>query len=91
MPRMQTAKRQMVRAREAVVVTVGARAPVYEKRIVRDRRTGKLVEVEMNPELPPIDPGSEGIPYVFRRDETVDADHPAVIASPGSFVPVEDD
>lgn len=42
-----------VRAKQAVVVTVGARPPVWQKRIVRDRHTGKLVEIDMNPSSRP--------------------------------------
>ena len=33
-------------------VTVGARPPMFEKRIVRDRHSGKLMEIDMNPEVP---------------------------------------
>jgi hypothetical protein len=76
-----------MQAREAVVITVGARAPTYEKAIVRDRHTGQLHEVELNPERPPIDPGDEGRWYVFKKGERVLSDHEAVLESPGSFVP----
>jgi hypothetical protein len=74
-------------AREAVVVTVGARAPVYETAIVRHRITGQLHEVPLNPERPPLDPGDEGRWYVFKKGERVLSDHEACIESPGSFVP----
>ena len=75
-------------AREAVCVVVGARAPVYRTAIVRDRHNGKLVEVDLNPEAPPLDEGDEGTAYVFKKREKVLADHPAVLTSPGSFVRV---
>jgi hypothetical protein len=76
-----------MQAREAVVITVGARAPVYEKAIVRHNKTGQLHEVELNPERPPLDPGDEGRWYVFKKGERVMSDHEAVIAAPGAFVP----
>jgi hypothetical protein len=78
-----------MRAREAVVVTAGARPIVYEKRIVRDRRTNKLVEIDVH-ELPPVDEGSEGIGYAFKKDEEVWSDHPAVLDAPGCFLPVDE-
>lgn len=78
-----------VRAREAILIVVGARAPVYEKRIVRDRHSGKLCEVDLNPERPPLDEGDPGMHYVFAKDEEVEADHPAVLATPSAFVQVE--
>jgi hypothetical protein len=76
-----------LQAREAVVITVGARPPVYETAIVRNRHTGQLAEVPLNPERPPLDPGDEGRWYVFKKGERVLSDHEAVIESPGSFVP----
>jgi hypothetical protein len=80
-----------VMAREAVVVTCGARAPVYQTVIVRDNRTGQLAEVPLAPiEAPPIDEGDEGRYYAFRKHEKVEADHPAVLESPGSFIPFEE-
>ena len=85
---MATKQAGLVKARQAVVITVGARPPVYQTRIVRDRHTRKLVEVPMFPELPPLDEGSEGITYVFARGEEVEADHPAVLESPGNFIPI---
>ena len=78
-------KPKWLQAREAVVVFVGARAPVYRIAIVRDRHTGKLAEVPLT-EYEPLDPGSEGTSYVFSRGERVLSDHPACLESPGSFV-----
>jgi hypothetical protein len=86
---MATKTRQKMRAREAVVVTVGARPIQYERRIVRDRHTGKLVEIDVH-ELPPVDPGDEGIGYAFKQGEEVWSDHPAVLDAPGCFVPVDE-
>jgi hypothetical protein len=76
-----------VQAREAVVITCGARAPTYETKIVRHRISGQLHEVPLNPERPPLDPGDEGRWYVFKKGERVLSDHEAVVTSPGSFVP----
>jgi hypothetical protein len=75
-------------AREAVVVIVGARAAVPRTVVARDNRTGRLAEVPVPPpEAPWLDEGDDGMSYVFRRGERVLADHPAVLESPGSFVP----
>jgi hypothetical protein len=78
-----------VKTKLACVITVGARPIVWEKRIVRDRHTGKLAEIDLH-ELPPVDPGSEGIPYAFAAGEEVMADHPAVLDAPGCFVPIDE-
>jgi hypothetical protein len=82
-------KTKKVQAREACVVTVGARPVVYEKRIVRDRHSGKLAEIDIH-ELPPVDPGSEGTSYVYKKGEEEWSDAPAVLDSPSSFVPVDE-
>lgn len=80
-----------VKARKAVVVTVDARPPVYRKTLVRNRHSGLLEWVELQPpEADPIDPGSPGRGYVFKRGEEVEADHEAVAACPGMFEPVAD-
>jgi hypothetical protein len=85
-----TAASKWVMAREAVVVIVGARAPTYRTVYVRNRHTGRVEEVPLAPiEAPPIDEGDEGRSYVFKKHERVEADHPAVGASPGSFIPYE--
>ena len=88
MPRQQRdPNKGMVVAREAVVVTVGARAPVYEQITVPHNRTGE--PVTMNKDQPS-DPGTEGIPYAFKQYQRVARSHPAVKESPGSFMPIED-
>jgi hypothetical protein len=84
----KTKERVKVRAREAMVVTVGARPIVWPKIIVRDRHTGKLNEIDHH-EAGPIDPGDEGIGYAFKKDEETWSDHPAVVDAPGAFVPVD--
>jgi hypothetical protein len=79
-----------VKAIHACAITVAARAPVYETVIVRDRRTGKLAEVELNPERPPLDEGDPGRFYAFTRGEEVSADLEAVLDAPAAFEPVDD-
>jgi hypothetical protein len=80
-----------MQAREAVVVVVGARAPIYKTTIVRDRHSGKLAEVPLAPiEAPPIDEGDLGRSYVFAKGERVLSDHEAVLASPGSFIEADE-
>lgn len=74
-------------AKEAVVVTVGARAPEYEQVEVTDRRTGNRVMI--NKDQPAI-PGDEGIPYAFRPYQRVPRSHPAVQEAPGAFMPEEE-
>ena len=81
-------KPSKVKAKQACVIVVGARPIEWQRRIVRSNRTGKLAEIDMH-ELPPVDEGSEGIPYVFRADEEAWDDHPAVLDAPGCFVPVD--
>lgn len=86
---MATKTREKMRAREAVVVVVGARPIKYQRKIVRDNRTGKLAEIDIH-EAPPEDPGSDGITYVFRQDEEVWSDHPAVLDAPGCFLALDE-
>jgi hypothetical protein len=77
-----TTKVGKVKAKQAAVVTTGARPPMF----VRDRHSGKLMEIDMNP----IDEGDLGRSYVFTKGEEVAADHEAVLDAPGTFEPVED-
>lgn len=78
---------EMVQARVAMVVVAGARPIVYQRRIVRNRHTGRLEEIDIH-ELDPVDPGDDGVGYAFKAGEQMPADHPAVLASPGGFRPV---
>jgi hypothetical protein len=78
-----------MKARQAIVVTVGARPVEWQKRIVRNRHTGKLVEIDIH-ELPPVDEGDLGRFYVFAKGEEVAADHEAVLDCPSGFEPVDD-
>jgi hypothetical protein len=74
----------MMIAKEACVIVVGARPIEYQKKIVRDRHTMKLVEIDLH-DAPPVDEGDPGVTYVFRKGESVEADHPAVLDAPGCF------
>lgn len=74
-------------AREAVVVFVGARPPVYEQVPIVHNRTGETVMMNKDQ---PSDPGSEGVPYTFKQYQRVPATHPAVKASPSSFMTIDE-
>ena len=82
-------KPKMMITKEACSVTVGARPIEWQRRIVRDRHTGKLAEIDIH-ELPPVDEGDLGRHYCFRRGEEVPADHEAVADAPGRFRPADD-
>jgi hypothetical protein len=79
-----TKQPKMMVAREAVVIVVGASPIEYQRRIVRDRHTGKLAEIDIH-ELPPVREAEPGRSYAFRRGEEVPADHEAVLDAPGHF------
>jgi hypothetical protein len=57
---------------------------------VRDRRSGKLAEVELNPERPPLDEGDLGRFYCFAKGEEISADHEAALDAPGCFEAIDD-
>jgi hypothetical protein len=77
-----TTKPQMMIAKEACVIVVGARPIQYRTHIVRDRHTGKLAEIDIHDE-PYADDGDPGTSYAFRKGEAAEADHPAVLDAPG--------
>lgn len=87
---MAPKRRKFVYARERITIVVGARPPVYKTRKVRNRRTNEIVEVELNPEAPPLDEGDLGVPYTFNVGEKVFAEHPAVKQSPHAFADLEE-
>lgn len=74
-------------AKEAIVVVVGARAPVYEQVTVRHNKTGEMVK--MNKDYPS-DEGDAGVPFAFKAGEKVSRSHDAVKACPGAFVDEDD-
>lgn len=87
---MATKDSGLVVAREAVVITVGAKPVEYHTADVRNQRTGEIVEGVPLTEAEPKDPGDEGIPYAFKAYQKVRKDHPAVKACPGAFIPYEE-
>lgn len=89
----RAAKKGTLVATEAIVIVVGARPVKYQRRQVRDRRTGALVEIEMtDPGWEPEDPGDDGVPYVFRVGQRIQPGHPAYESAKlkASFIPLEE-
>jgi hypothetical protein len=86
----KTAKKgsNLVVARDAITITVGARPIEYGKITVRDRRTGELVEIDDHDVM--VDEGDEGVPYAFKAFQKVNKKHPAVKANPGAFIPLDE-
>ena len=82
------ARGKMMVAREACVVVVGARPVEYGKVTVTHNKTGERVTIDNQNEI--VDPGSEGIPYVFKTLQKVSSNHPAVKDAPGCFIPLDD-
>lgn len=82
--------RGFVRAKEPIVVNVGGRPPEWRTATVRNKRTDRMEEVVLN-DVDPIDEGDPGVPYAFKANERVRSDHPAVVACPGAFAPIEDE
>lgn len=60
----------------------------WHKIIVRDRHTGRLVEIDHHERGPKVEE-DPGMGYAFKRGEEVDADHPAVLQKPNAFHPVD--
>jgi hypothetical protein len=85
----EAAPRVKMKAKQAIIVCVGARPIEYQRRIVRDRHTGKLAEIDVH-ELPPVDEGDLGRDYAFAKGDEVWSDHEAVIDCPSGFIPVDD-
>jgi hypothetical protein len=75
-------------ATAACVVVVGARPLEYARITVRDNKTGEMVTIDNQNEV--IDAGDEGVAYAFRPFQKVHRMHPAVLASPGTFIPLDE-
>jgi hypothetical protein len=89
MPRERDPNKNMMVAREAVVVVVGARPIEYEKIMVRrNKAPHDMVEIDNHNNI--IDEGDEGVPYAFRAYQRVHKSHPAVKACPGAFMPADE-
>lgn len=80
--------RGMVVAREAIVITVGARPIEYGTIEVVNEKTGLTETIDNHNQI--IDEGDEGIPYAFKDNQRVKAEHPAVKANPGAFIPADE-
>jgi hypothetical protein len=80
--------KNMMVARDAIVVVVGARPIEYGRITVRHNKTGELVEIDNHNDI--VDEGSEGTPYAFRAYQRVHKSHPAVKANPGAFLPADE-
>lgn len=78
----------MMVAREAIVVTVGAKPIVYGEITVTDNKSGERKTIPNHNEI--VDEGDEGIPYAFKANQRVRNDHPAVKANPGAFIPADE-
>lgn len=87
MPPTKDPNKGMRFAREAMVVVVGAKAPVYSQVEVIHNKTGQ--PVLMNKDQPD-EEAVEGIPYTFKQYQRVAAGHPAVKQSPHLFLTLDD-
>lgn len=81
--------KNMVAAREAIVINVGGRSAEYGTIRVMDRRRGEMVEI-LDTDNDPIVPEDPGMPYAFKANQLVSKNHPAVKANPGAFLPADE-
>lgn len=84
----QQKKKGLVVAKDAIVVVVGAKPVEYGKVRTFDRRRDEWVEIDNQDVI--VDPGEPGVPYAFRPYQKVSAKHPAVLANPSAFMPLDD-
>lgn len=75
-------------AKEAIVVVVGAKPPVYAEIEVKDDRTGEMKKRIESTVV--VEEGEHGVGYSFRAYQKVHKSHPAVKANPGAFIPLEE-
>lgn len=85
---MAKPKSNLVVARDAIVVNVGARPIEYAKLTVTDRRTGERVTIDDHNVM--LDEGDEGVPYSFKAFQKVNKNSPAVKACPDAFMPLDE-
>ena len=78
-------KKEMMVAREACVVTVGARPIEYAKIRTYDKHSEKWVEIDNQMDV--VDPGDDGISYTFKKFQKVSPNHEAVKDAPSAFMP----
>lgn len=81
--------KNMLVARDAIVINVDGRPAKYRKIKVRDKRSGQTVEI-LDTDNDPVDPGDPGTPYAFKANQRVHKSHPAVKANPGAFMPADE-
>lgn len=77
----------MVVAREAIVINVGGAPAEYERVQVINKRTGQPAMINKDDPIVEEDPG---VPYAFKAYQKVSATHPAVLANPAAFMPLEE-
>lgn len=79
---------EVVVAKEAIVVNVDGRPAEYATITVKNRRTG-IEETIFDTDNPPIVEEDVGTAYAFAQGQRVRADHPAVLACPNGFRPID--
>ena len=88
MPATRDPNKNIVVARETIVINVGGRPIQYGQITVADRRTNEMKTIDNHNQI--LDDGDEGIPYVFKAFQRVNKNHPAVKACPGAFMPADE-
>jgi hypothetical protein len=71
------------------VINVDGVPAEYGNITVRNKRTNDLVTIP-DTDAKPLVEENPGIPYAFKANEKVSKNHPAVKASPGSFISLEE-
>jgi hypothetical protein len=86
----KTAKKKsnLVVARDAIVITVGARPIEYGTITVINQKTGLEETIDNHNVM--VDEGDEGVPYTFKAFQKVNKNHVAVKACPGAFMPLDE-
>jgi len=79
---------QVVVCREPVVIQVGGHPAEYAVIEVTDNRTQQKVTIP-DTDHEPIVPEDLGVAFAFKTGERVRADHPAVLANPAAFRPID--
>ena len=85
---MAQAKKGTLVAKETVVVVVGAEPVEYGKITVTHNKTGERVTIDNQNDI--VKEAVDGVQYAFKAFQKVNPNHPAVIDSPSSFMPLEE-
>ena len=84
----------IVVAREAIVIEVGGKPRKYGTVDVTDRKTGEKKTIPYTDsnydQHVDYEEEVQGVPYAFRPMQKVPANHPAVKACPGAFMPLSE-